>query len=464
MSTLKIAKCPEPEARRVPPPEHEPDVRIGVIIEEDEKRRVSFACQQPAVLGAADAPKRPLEPGALHTVELQGEECRVTAGGIEIIRSYFPLVVEPLESGRIAPGAGIRVDGITAGRGFHWKKEISETFPGLLEFIPGGGRLVVVNTVGFEFYVTCVAASEMSGTDCPAEFCRAQATAARSWAYAFLSNKYPGRAYALCNDDMSQRYQGTTHLSSFATETVHSCRGDFLVEKNGTVCPAYYSKSCGGRAEDPALIFGSASEGMEAALDAPEGFSAAFDASREEDCRRWLDASYAARQPFFCGPQAVPETQLKRYLGAVDEAGSYFRWQQEVDAAVVLNNLREKFGLRDAAAIVDIRGRERGLSGRYLSLEIEYLTVDGQTEVFLLADQYNIRSCLHESFLYSSAFVYELDRISSGQVRRIRMTGGGWGHGVGLCQIGAVGMALAGYSYIDILRHYYPGAALQKAY
>ena len=458
----RTAKVFEAVPQKLLPPSCEPTLRVGVILEEDAKRVITFACPAPAVLAGADGKKVTLEGARAYAVELAGDVWVLRQDGVEILRSGGVFVVSLEHEPEIAPGAGIRVDGIVAGRGFHWQKEISQTLPGTLEFIPTGDRFVLVNTVGLEFYTTCVLASEMSGRDCPIEFGKAQATAARSWAYVFLGNKYPGKPYQICNDDFSQRYQGTTHLSSHAIVTVKRCRGDYLVLPDGAVCPAYYAKSCGGHAETTENLFAVDSGHPEGCFDAADSSAVRLDLSNDGEFAKFLDLEGLRREQFFCG--SVAEEDLPRYLGAVDEKGSYFRWTHTTDAKTIIRKLKERCGLEDVRAIREVRPGRRGVSGRFLTVTIVYVDCDEQLQEFVLGDQFYVRACLHPSFLFSSAFVMTVDRDAQGDISALHFRGAGWGHGGGLCQIGALGMGLQGLSYARILEQYYPNARVVRAY
>jgi len=359
-----------------------------------------------------------------------------------------------------APKVGLKIEGIVAGRGFHWQKELTEIFLGTLEFFPVNDVLVVVNVVGIEFYTICALASEMSGVNTlPASGC-AQATAARSWAYVFLKSKYTDKPYQICNDDFSQRYQGTTHLDQKVIDLVSASRGDYIVLPDGSVAPSNYSKSCGGHTEATLDLFGYDAGHPETFFDTKDSLDDNFtDLTDEDTFKRWLKAP---RDKYFCG--LIPDKELKKYLGAVDDEGEYFRWNYTVSAETIIKKLAERCQIAGVKSIRELNFGKRAASGRYLELEIKFINQAGVEESILLADQFYIRACLHESFLFSSAFTHTELYDEAGNIMSVHFEGAGWGHGGGFCQIGAVGMALVGYSYSEIIKHYYPNAKIVKAY
>ncbi len=423
-------------------PAVEPMLRVGIVLAEDKKSSLTFSVQQEGVVLVAASQSKALLRDTQYT--LKSGSGNLILSSVEdgvILSTSAPLRIEPPASSTLAPRQGVVVDHIVAGRTFHWKKEITQTLPGNIEVHLDGSNLVLVNEVQFEQYVACVVASEMSPV-CPPEFCKAQAVAARSWAFVFLNDKHSGQPYTICNDDDCQRYQGTTHASAEMLKAVLACRGKFLLTPEKFVCPAYYSKSCGGHVEDPAEIFGFPVPGLTALP----------------------DSDPKAPQKVFCSPASVPEPELRKYLGAVDEKGKYYRWTHLLTADVLIENLRTKFGVTDLAEVRGLAPERRSKGKRITLLKVTYRDSSGYDKEFLLQDQYDIRRALHQSFLFSSAIELKINREKSGKVSTIDIVGAGWGHGIGLCQIGALGMALAGFKYGEILKHYFPGCELISAY
>ncbi len=461
--TKEGVKLKDPEPSLVKPPSKEPKLRVGIVIEEDNKKEITFTCPSDAIGMLGDSTEIQLEANVPYLVKVSSNFLAIYANNEKLKEIKGFLKVKLKNETELKPNSGIKVENIIAGRHFHWKKEVAQTLPGILEFIPDVDRIILVNTIGFEFYVTCVVASEM-GKNCPKEFCKAQATAARSWARVYLGNKYPGKAYTLCNDDVSQRYQGSSFLSQDVINFVKECYGDYLVSEDENVVPAFYSKSTGGHGEDCELAFNFKAPGLKAKFDCEPTLAPNLTLSNEKDFKFWLEAKNVKENKLFCSPECITEKDLPKYLGAVDEQGKYFRWEHTTNATTITNKLKNKFLVNDISYLKDIVLGKRGLSGRILNLKIKYLNSKNQEKEIELTNEYNIRLCFHDSFLFSSAFTFNLEKDSFGNILKVKFLGAGWGHGIGLCQIGALGMALEGKSYEDILSHYFPDAELFKAY
>ena len=256
----------EPRPTITPPPTSEPTLRVGLVLEEDvlSKIKLHIACQGANI--TAGVKTLSLKSDLHYLLEVVSEEILMRDSAGALVGSFqTPLTIRP-QSNQCLPQKGLGLSPLIAGRQFHWKKEISAAFPGELEVHIVRGNLVIVNLVSFEDYIACVMSSEMSSA-CPTAFMRAQGIAARSWAVCFLGSKHPGKLYTICNDDDCQRYQGTTHASAESIFEVNACRGEFLVDRSGHTCAAYYSKSCGGHSEKPELAFGFSSPGVSEVCD-----------------------------------------------------------------------------------------------------------------------------------------------------------------------------------------------------
>lgn len=436
----------EPEIREIKPPTAEPILRVGLVIEEDRLKEIKIKL--------SDAGNIVEGFGAAHICG--SKEIDFELKGSTIYSKTFHKESERIfitrdKSIRTSPGRGIGVSPVKAGRGFHWSKEIEATYAGGIEILPGQDRLIVVNHVELEDYLASVISSEMSAA-CPTEFAKAQAIAARSWVLVFLGHKHEGLPYTICNDDCCQRYQGTTFMSLSTQQAIQDCRGQTLVSKSGLVCPAYYSKSCGGRTDTIKEILNLAGGELVSIFDGP-GSSGSLAGPQEF-------SKFLINPPMcFCSEATVARGQLPTYLGKVDEDGAYFRWKFDISKESVVTALnREKFG-EHIKEIEQISWGPRGESGRILSAELRVRRSDGTAQDILLKNQFEIRQVLHPSFLYSSAFVVESETRYG-----IKVFGAGWGHGVGLCQIGGLGMALRGESAAAILTHYYPNYQLAQSY
>lgn len=366
---------------------------------------------------------------------------------------------------------------VTIGVRFHWERREEQTFPGnLILQAAGEGKLTVINELPLEEYLASVVSSEMSG-EAPAEFLKAHAVASRSWLVAMIRRKEgaavedrgPERTirctgeivrwydredhdrFDVCADDHCQRYQGITRLAAGrAAEAVRATRGVFLV-REGEVCDARYHKACGGMTEDYATCW------EEKAV---SYLSHVSDAARpiapvrtEADAEQWIlscpDVYCHARHPDL----------LKKILPSFDrETTDFFRWQVSYAREELEGILRAKSGI-DFGVLESITPIERGPSGR-----IRRLRIEGSKAAVIVGKELEIRRWLSPSHLMSSALIISVARRPSGVPARFNLYGAGWGHGVGLCQIGAAVMAEGGFNAEEILHHYFRGAALVKRY
>ncbi len=165
---------------------------------------------------------------------------------------------------------------------------------------------------------------------------------------------------------------------------------------------------------------------------------------KESQLEDYLKGPWLGGTDIFCSPAVVPEETITRYLGRVDESGRYFRWERILTQESLRHSLVQRGALKDLAEVLDLRPLARGKSGRIKTLEVEYLTGSGERKIHRIEREYHIRAAMSMDFLFSRAFLPEIRRDSSGKLVEAHLYGGGWGHGAGLCQIGALGMALTG--------------------
>ena len=344
---------------------------------------------------------------------------------------------------------------VTAGRGFHWQKQINISIKGSIKIKNIDGCLFLVNEVGMEDYLMSVATSEMSG-ECPEALLEAQTIAARSWLMASEEQKHKDLGIDACNDDCCQRYQGIKNISAKAKSAALNTRGKFVIYNN-KICDTRYSKSCGGISENNENVWGdNPKEYLRAIFDSRGGNIPDF--SNEEQLNKWIFEP----PDCYCNNEYISKSELKRFLGSVDESGDYFRWEitysNEQLTKIINKKLNESFD-----SIESLIPMKRGISGR-----IMILTISGkknQKEQKILVDsEYNIRNALHPEFLYSSAFVINANSDSESCAEKITLSGAGWGHGAGLCQIGALRMAIIGNSSEKILKHYFSSTEIKKMY
>lgn len=342
------------------------------------------------------------------------------------------------------------LDGVTIGVDFHWERKETQRFAGNLKLIVEGDRLTAVNVIGIEDYLRSVISSEMKAS-APAEFLKAHAVISRSWLLAQIRKKEKslprpapqeegGRLirwwdredhlnFDVCADDHCQRYQGLGRVAAARVDDViRSTWGEVLMY-DGQICDARFSKCCGGVTE----VFSSCWEGIDypylrSLADAPAGGGDAF-----------------------CN--TTDRRMLSHVLNEYDlETMDFYRWKVEYTRSGLSDLLRRRSGI-DFGEIRDLVPVRRGPSGRIVELRIV-----GSLKTLVIGKELLIRRWLSESHLKSSAFdvSWEGDRII--------LNGRGWGHGVGLCQIGAAVMGERGYAYTGILEHYFPGAELTKQY
>lgn len=470
-------------------------IRIGLILADDTRHTLALRICGRRCRVQSDGPAA-LHAGSGETLEasLHGSQVRVRSARGEL--SGPRVRIEPLEPLPLRAAEGIELRGVPAGRGFHWHKTIDATYPGTIELRAHERGLIAVNEVTLEDYLAGVITAEM-GPDCPAALLEAQAIVARSWLLAMREPKHADEPFDRCGDDCCQRYQGTTYLSEAAMRAIDATRGRVLTAPDGSVLDANYAKSCGGISEHPQAVWGLDKPGLAPVIDAPpdaperERFAwiaehrgrspstgqppsrlshepadatpccAAYGPMPEAFVEEYLCGSWLARTRIWCSPRCVPVEDIGRYLGRVDQPRDYFRWDTTVPRETVEQLLRQHVpDCRRLAELCDVTITRRGTSGRAIEAIAEWLDRRDQRRRTPLTSEYTIRQVLHPAFLYSSAILIEPRRDAAGRLRGLHLRGAGWGHGVGLCQIGALGMALAGCSSDEICLHYYPHAAL----
>lgn len=369
-------------------------------------------------------------------------------------------------------GATFTLHDVTIGIGFHWERREEQTFSGQLKFIIEDGLVRAINILPVEDYLTSVISSEMKPT-ASREFLRAHAVISRSWVLAQLRSPYhkadeskpisndhilnriikwydhdQHTLFDVCADDHCQRYQGRTRIISAAAQAaVKDTFGQTLVSE-GHLCDARFSKCCGGITEQFETCWQDEHKPYLVALrDSSINEGALPDLTVEENARQWILSDPKS----FCN--SADGNILSESLNGYDlETPDFYRWTVEYTTAQISDIFRRKSGL-DIGDIVDLRPIKRGPSGRIYELEIE-----GTKSTVTIGKELEIRRTLSESHLFSSAFVIE--KTQEGFI----LKGVGWGHGVGLCQIGAAVMAAKGYTYREILKHYYPHTTLGRFY
>ena len=366
------------------------------------------------------------------------------------------------------------------GVNFHWERRENQTFKGDLAFVVEKGMLEAVNIVKVEDYLRSVISSEMSATASPA-LLRAHAVISRSWLLAQIEKhnridtgdtaKHPMRVsdteicrwqdredhelFDVCADDHCQRYQGTTRQTTEAVDlAVNETAGMVLTDKDGELCDARFSKCCGGVFEEFENCWEPIHYHYLKATRDSEKPSAFPDLKVEENAKAWIEGA----------PEAFCNTRDKEILGQVlnnydQETTDFYRWTVEYTQDELGALIKERSGI-DYGKILALEPIHRGTSGRLVRLRII-----GTKRTMTIGKELEIRRTLSTSHLYSSAFVVEVpSRDADGVPESFRLRGAGWGHGVGLCQIGAAVMGARGYNFRQILEHYYADSSLTKLY
>ena len=371
---------------------------------------------------------------------------------------------------------------VTIGINFHWERKEVQKFKGELKIIVEGEQLTAINVISIEEYLTSVISSEMSAT-ASLELLKAHAVISRSWLLNKLriendklKNTMPSNSTAnsqfstlnsqfikwydheahknfdVCADDHCQRYQGITRASTpQAIEAVSATRGEVLMYK-GAICDARFSKCCGGAFEEFQNCWENVKHPYLIRQRDSKTEKQLPDLTIETEADKWIRTS----------PVAFCNTQDKKILSQVlnnydQETADFYRWKVSYSQQELSELIHQRSGI-DFGQIIDLIPVERGTSGRLVRLKIV-----GTLRTLIIGKELEIRRTLSTSHLYSSAFVVDKeygDELPS----RFILTGAGWGHGVGLCQIGAAVMGEQGYKYEEILSHYYPGSTLEKQY
>lgn len=376
--------------------------------------------------------------------------------------------------------ASFELNDVTIGIQFHWERKEDQSFKGSLEIMIEEDKLTAINILPLEDYLISVISSEMSATS-NMELLKAHAIISRSWLLAQTqkgeSIKQTGKTYQsisetpeeyirwydredhlnfdVCADDHCQRYQGITRQSTpLVEQAVDETRGILLMD-DGKICDARFSKSCGGISETFENVWEpEAHPYLQSIVDNPkpaEGFDT--DLTNEEAAQKWIRNT----------PEAFCNTHDKGVLSQIlndydQETTDFYRWKLTYQQSDLAELIARKSG-RYFGAILDLVPVERGLSGRLKKLKIV-----GSKLTLTIGKELEIRKTLSESHLYSSAFVIDKQNITDGIPGEFVLTGAGWGHGVGLCQIGAAMMGAKGYKYDEILLHYFRGASISKEY
>lgn len=377
--------------------------------------------------------------------------------------------------------ASFSLSDVTIGVNFHWERKETQTFLGTLRFVVESDKIVAINELPVEKYLESVISSEMSATS-SLELLKAHAVISRSWLLAQMKKRrevaesgnnffsftkkedtlirwYDREDHTLfdvCADDHCQRYQGITkETSPHVAEAIRQTKGQILMDGE-EICDARFSKCCGGITEEFQYCWEDTPKTyLTAVRDIALGVEHTLpNLTNEEEAEKWIRFN----PPAFCN------TQDKKILSEVlndydQETVNFYRWKETLSQEKLQQLIADKLKM-DLGAILDMKTVERGKSGR-----ISKLQIIGTEKTFTIGKELEIRRTLSDSHLLSSAFVVDkYDKDEQGVPQRFELIGAGWGHGVGLCQIGAAVMGEQGYHYDAILLHYYQGAEIKKLY
>lgn len=431
-----------------------PQIEVGVLFSPRIRFRLNggFRCNGKIYRGAYEVTRR-------------GGECVLAGeGGTETVA--LPLEWQPEDY----VAADFDLSEVTIGIHFHWERREDQKFKGTLRIIDEGEHLTAVNVLPLEEYLLSVISSEMKATS-NLELLKAHAVISRSWLLAQKAKaaRVEKEAYCscreteeemvrwydredhdrfdVCADDHCQRYQGISRAYAPAVrEAVEATCGEVLMY-GGEICDARFSKCCGGVSERFEHTWEPVAHPYLEAVRDVAGAAEVPDLSTEEAAAEWI----LSAPPAFCHTDDA--AILAGVLNDYDlETRHFYRWQERYTAEELSALVREKTGI-DFGTVTDLVPVERGASGRLVRLRIA-----GTRRTMVIGKELFIRRALSPTHLYSSAFVVR--REGSDFV----LHGAGWGHGVGLCQIGAAVMGAQGYTYREILAHYFKNSTLTRIY
>ncbi|QGY45009.1 SpoIID/LytB domain-containing protein [Maribellus comscasis] len=372
------------------------------------------------------------------------------------------------------------LNNVIIGVNFHWEQKENQQFKGSLKLIPEHEKVRAINIIDLEEYLKSVISSEMSATSSP-DLLKAHAVISRSWLLAQIEKTKSLQAggalyqtshetedeivrwydredhhnFDVCADDHCQRYQGITKIhSEKALKAVEDTSGEVLVYDD-KICDARFSKCCGGIAESFENVWEPVTHPyLTKVVDnkkSPRNFN--LNLGDESNAEKWIRNN----PPAFCNTS--DKKVLSQVLPDFDQTTTdFYRWKVGYTQKEISELIKKRSGI-DFGKIIKLEPVKRGVSGRLIKLKIR-----GTKKTLTVGKELEIRKWLSESHLYSAAFVVDHLDVEEGIPQKIVLSGAGWGHGVGLCQIGAAVMGGQGYSYKKILNHYFRSAKIKKLY
>ena len=437
----------------------EPEVKVGIV----SGQKIHFSLNKPYL--------------AKGETVIGEQEVEFSEGGVLWNgNQYSSLTFHPQSA-----DASFSLSDVTIGVNFHWERKETQTFLGTLRFVVESDKICAINELPVEKYLESVISSEMSATS-SLELLKAHAVISRSWLLAqmkkrrdvaesgnnFFSftkkedmlirwyDREDHTIFDVCADDHCQRYQGITkETSPHVAEAIRQTKGQVLLDGD-EICDARFSKCCGGVTEEFQYCWEDTPKNyLTAVRDIALGVESTLpNLTNEEEAEKWIRFN----PPAFCN--TLDKRILSQVLNDYDqETVDFYRWKVTLTQEKLQQLIADRLKM-DLGSILDMKSVERGTSGRISKLQIL-----GTEKSFTIGKELEIRRTLSDSHLLSSAFIvdkYDIDE--QGVPQRFELIGAGWGHGVGLCQIGAAVMGEEGYLYDAILLHYYQGAEIKKLY
>lgn len=381
------------------------------------------------------------------------EKVNEPTGKIEVYDAEYDYSAMIEDGFRIEPlseETSITLYGVKIGSGFQWESMADRTYKGIIEIRVGNdARLCAISEIPIDRYLRGVVPAEMPA-GYPLEALKCQAVSARSEVLAKLGTKHINDPYDFCANVHCQVYSGTTNEAESTDQAVNSTRGEVLYYED-RICDAVYSAVCGGHTEHKHNVWNPPEEpylkGIYDTKADPKHLPK-LDLSREKDVRKWIED----RPDVFCSLNRENLPDILAY------SKKYFRWEVSYARKELEEIIKKRTG-EDIGTLYDIIPLRRGVSGRLIEIEIL-----GSRKNLRIKKELDIRRALSPTYLRSACFVIDIEMGEIGTPMAFTFRGAGWGHGVGMCQIGAAVMALDGYDYKEILAHYYRGTEIRNAY
>ena len=445
-------------------PFEEPRINVGILVD----KKLSFELYGDfTVLGSEETFS------GVFTAELKNGKivCKSKKNKIEIEEEVIFQPANPVTESFL-------IRDVIIGLKFHWERREKQRFNYALKLVKDKDEIAAINVLPLESYLTSVISSEMSAKS-SIELLKAQSVVARSWILAQMEkinevashqenskslveleeelikwyDREDHKLFDVCADDHCQRFQGVTKIiSDSAFSAIERTKGIVLLS-NSKICDTRYSKCCGGITESFENVWQAVTHNyLNSVIDykyEPEIYK--IDFTKEENAKKWI----LGNPPAYCN--TTDAKILSHILVDYDrKTKDFYRWKIEYEQNELAQTIFDKTGI-DFGEILDLIPVERGKSARLVILKII-----GTKRTLVIGKELEIRRVLSKSHLYSSAFVIE--KVGEDIPTKFILSGGGWGHGVGLCQIGAAVMAEMGYNFDEILLHYFPNAGLKRIY